>query len=401
MKITLLVTGSIAAYKSAEIVRELKKLGHSVRVGMSDGAKEFITPLTLQTLSGEKVASKLFDLEEESQIGHIDLADSADLILIAPATANFLAKAAAGIADDLPSTVILAARGRIVACPAMNVNMWHNPATQDNLAKLRLRGWDFVEPDSGELACGWIGKGRLAETNKIIARAIGKSATGELSGESVVVTAGPTREKLDPIRFISNSSTGKMGIEIARAALQRGATVQLLLGPGVQADLSDSALTVSRFDSALDLQKLLKQVLEEQALPTTLFMAAAPGDFRAEQISASKLKNPKTESISMRLVPNPDIVADIAQNRERYPRLQKIVGFAAESETGEKLIQLAEQKLKSKQVDLIVANSIEESFGLATTRLFLVGPEGLIGSSGAGVDKSAAAGWLIQAISEG
>jgi phosphopantothenoylcysteine decarboxylase/phosphopantothenate--cysteine ligase len=364
MRVTLIVTGSIAAYKSAELVRALKKQGLSVRVVMTESAKEFITPLTLQTLSGEEVASDMFSLHEESRIGHIRLADEADVILVAPATANFIAKAANGIADDLASTIYLATKARIVLAPAMNVNMWEHAATQENLAKLKARGVEVVSPGSGKLACGWEGKGRMAEVDQIIAAILPGKA---LADEVVVVTAGPTREPIDAVRYISNGSSGRMGVALAEAARRRGAKVVLLTGPGVYPyDLS--------FSSALDLREKLSAVLADYS-NVTLFMAAAPVDYRMENPSADKIKSDKTRETTLRLIPNPDIVGEIGQNREAFPGLKRIIAFCAESVDGEELIQRARIKLLSKGADFIVANSVSESMGGEFSRVYLLGRE--------------------------
>lgn len=231
IQVTLLVGGSIAAFKSAEIIRELTKRGAKVHVVMSESACKFISPLTLQTLSGNLVTTDLFDEVREAQINHIWLADQADVVLAAPATADFIAKAAAGIADDSLTTVLLATKAPIIIAPAMNVNMWNNPLTQRNVETLRAQGVKFVDPEEGELACGWTGKGRLAEIDALMYSIKETLTPKDLRGSRVLVTAGPTREPLDPIRFISNRSSGKMGYAIAQVAQLRGATVYLVSGP--------------------------------------------------------------------------------------------------------------------------------------------------------------------------
>lgn len=403
MKITLLITSSIAAYKSAEIVRELKKQGHTVRVAMSHGAREFVTPLTLQTLSGGPVATDLFDLQEESQIGHISLADDAELILVAPATANFIAKAAHGIADDLPTTILLATKAPVFIAPAMNVNMWENSVTQKNVSLLKERGFRFIEPESGDLACGWEGKGRLANPMDIV------SHVGNISGnisaaekaiekqEAIIITAGPTREMLDPIRFISNRSSGKMGIALAQRAAALGYKVRLLVGPGVEAHI-DRKVSVSQFESTLELEALLSKTLLSINLPTTLLMAAAPGDFRAAQVLESKLKGDKNRPTELTFIANPDVVSGIGENRNRYPNLKRIVAFCAESASGDELERRAREKLRSKKADFIVANDISESFATDTTRLLLLKNNELKGEITDVIPKLKAAEWLLERV---
>src|SRR5579862_2293049 len=229
--IVLGLSGGIACYKSAELVRTLVQAGAAVRVMMSTGARQFITPLTLQTLSGNPVATDTFDLTQESEIGHIRVLFRSDAVVIAPATANVIGKLAAGIGDDLITTVLLAVRAPVVLAPAMNVNMWENPIVQGNLSRLRAHGVRIVEPDAGFLACGWEGKGRLPDTQVLVAEIERALSHQDLSGEHVLVTAGPNREPIDPVRFISNRSTGKMGFAVAAAAWRRGATVTLIAGP--------------------------------------------------------------------------------------------------------------------------------------------------------------------------
>jgi phosphopantothenoylcysteine decarboxylase / phosphopantothenate---cysteine ligase len=391
MRITLIVTGSIAAYKSAEIVRALKKESHSVRVVMTDSAKQFITPLTLQTLSGEEVSSDMFSLHEENQIGHIRLADEADLLLIAPATANFIAKLAHGIADDLASTVALATRAKVVLAPAMNVNMWENRATRENLEKLELRGVKVVQPGVGELACGWEGRGRMAEIQEILSAVSPKQ---DLRGEIVVVTAGPTREIIDPVRFISNGSSGKLGVQLAIAARERGAEVVLLTGPGVLAPIQSIP-----FSSALDLRAQLRSVLlDYRNHEVTLFMAAAPGDYRVAETSAVKLKSDKDRETTLRLLPNPDIVGEIGRERSEFPGIKRIVAFCAETLHGEELVSAAREKLGSKRADLIVANHVNDSMGGDSARVYLIRQTDVKEISG---DKSVVARELINSIFDG
>ncbi|MGB2691695.1 MAG: bifunctional phosphopantothenoylcysteine decarboxylase/phosphopantothenate--cysteine ligase CoaBC, partial [Thermodesulfobacteriota bacterium] len=268
------VTGGIAAYKSCELVRGLVKKDASVQVVMTKNATEFITPLTLQTLSGNKVAINTFDLEWESEIGHITLADNADLIVVAPATASFIGKVANGIADSLLATVILATKAPIVLCPAMNVNMYENPAVQENIAKLRERGFIIMEPGEGNLACGWEGKGRLPEIDIILGEIEKTLTPDDMSKEKVLVTAGATREFIDSVRYISNPSSGKMGYALAKEAANRGAEVVLVSGksnlcpiPGVK---------IINIETS---EEMYKSVMEHLDWSTVVVKAAAVGDY--------------------------------------------------------------------------------------------------------------------------
>jgi len=341
------VTGGIAAYKSCELIRGLIKKQASVQVVMTKNATEFITPLTLQTLSGKKVAINTFDLQWESEIGHISLADSADLIVVAPATASFIGKVASGIADSLLSTVILATKAPIILCPAMNVNMYENPAVQENIEKLKERGFIIMEPGEGNLACGWEGKGRLPEIEDILAE-IEKTLTPyDMSNEKVLVTAGATREYIDSVRFISNPSSGKMGYSLAREALNRGADVVLISGrtnlspiPGVK------TITV---DSSEDMYKSVMEILDWS---TIVIKAAAVGDYTPTSTQNRKIKKDDKYKI-LKLKRTKDILHDIGKKKNG----KIVIGFAAETDN---LIKNAQDKLKRKNADLIVANDISQ-----------------------------------------
>lgn len=381
--ITLIVSGSIAAYKSAELVRELVRKGARVSAVMTDGAKEFITPMTLQTLSGNPVATAVFDLNQESEIGHIKLADSADLILVCPATANIIAKAAQGLADDIATTVLLAARCPVVIAPAMNVNMWNHPATQHNLSLLRQRGVTIIEPTEGDLACGWQGMGRLAELPDIIetlARTL--SAKGYL-GAHVIVTAGPTHEALDSVRYLTNHSSGKMGFAIAKVAKRQGASVTLISGPtqlavpqGIEYYAVTTALEMR--DAVLEVSR--KSLEEYQAISRYFFMAAAVSDHRPTEKIAGKLKLDKTKSAQLELTPNPDILQELGDKRaellSRAAGPVSIIGFAAETGEEEDLIMYARDKLERKSCDMIVGNFADEAFRKDTNRVWLLDKNG-------------------------
>ena len=352
MRITLGVTGGIAAYKSAELVRRLQDEGHTIQVVMTRAAQEFVTPLTFAALSGQRVIVDLFSTSArgennlESAIDHIAVAQSTDLLLVAPATADILAKFARGIADDFLSTLYLASTAPVVAAPAMNVNMWQHEATQENLATLRARGVRIVEPNEGYLACGMTGPGRLASQVEIL-KAVEEVLRGrqDLDGERVLVTAGPTREDIDPVRFLSNRSSGKMGYAVARAGARRGAKVVLVTGPTAL----ETPGGVERIDvrSAEDMLRAVEARFPECTLAV---FAAAVADYRAVEPSESKIKRTQ-DALTLRLEPNPDILATVA--REKGDRL--VVGFAAETDN---VAENARKKLAQKNADVMVANDV-------------------------------------------
>ena len=377
--IVLMVTGSIAAYKSAELVRELVKQDAKVNVVLSESAKEFVSPMTLQTLSENSVRSDMFDLTEESKIGHIELADNADVILVAPATADFIARAAQGRADDLPKTILLASKAPVVIAPAMNVNMWNNELTKQNVEKLKSVGMQFVAPGEGELACGWTGEGRLAELDDIVLGVKNALIEKDLDGSAVVVTAGATEEYLDPIRFISNRSTGKMGTAIAQAAMLRGADVTLISGPTSLAE--PKGLEFHRVTSAKEMHDVTLNALFSRCFPPKIkkilvFMVAAVSDHRPEVNSPTKLKHSKSDNYSINMVPNPDILKELGQSRSEIEHKTglplTLVGFAAETGNEEQLLESVNTKLKTKNADIIVGNIAKDSFGKDTTRVWIV-----------------------------
>ncbi len=341
------VTGGIAAYKACELVRGLVKKEATVQVVMTKNATEFITPLTMQTLSGKKVAINTFDLDWESEIGHIALADSADLIVVAPATASFIGKVANGIADSLLATVILATKAPIILCPAMNVNMYENPAVQDNLAKLSERGFILMEPGEGELACGWEGKGRLPDIDIILGEIEKTLTPNDMSSEKVLITAGATREFIDPVRYISNPSSGKMGYALAKEASNRGAEVVLISGktslcpiPGVR------TINVENSDD------MYKSVMEHLDWSTIVIKAAAVGDYTPEKAENGKIKKGDKDRV-LKLKRTRDILEQIGKKKNG----RIVVGFAAETDD---LINNAKDKLKRKNADMIVANNISQ-----------------------------------------
>lgn len=344
-KIVLGVTGGIAAYKSCELVRALVKEGASVEVVMTQNAMEFVTPLTLQTLSGNKVATKPFDPVWESEIGHISLADRADLVVIAPATASFVGKMATGIADSLLATLVLATLAPVIVCPAMNVNMYNNGAVQENIRKLRDRGVSIVEPSEGFLACGWEGRGRLPETEDIMSEVEYALTPKDMAREKVLVTAGATREYIDPVRFISNPSSGKMGYALAGEARMRGAEVVLISGKSTLAP--PRGVTFVSVESADDMHAA---VMERLDWSTLVIKAAAVGDYAPESKTGGKIKKTGGE-LNLKLRRTRDILKEIGERKKQ----QILVGFAAETED---LMANASVKLREKNADLIVANNV-------------------------------------------
>jgi phosphopantothenoylcysteine decarboxylase/phosphopantothenate--cysteine ligase len=351
MRITLGVTGGVAAYKAAELVRRLQQDGFSVQVVMTRSAREFITPLTFAALTGQKVITDLFaesggEANLESAIEHIAVAQRTDLLLVAPATADILAKFARGIADDFLTTLYLASTAPVVVAPAMNVNMWNHAATQENVEMLRARGVKIVDPDEGYLACGMIGAGRLAGQEAIVA-AVHEAlhAVRDLAGETVLVTAGPTRENVDPVRYLTNRSSGKMGYAVAEAAARRGAHVILVSGP----TSLEAPAGVERIDVE-SAEEMHRAVLEKVAGCSIAIFAAAVADYRPAEPSVQKIKR-NNESTTIALEPTPDILASVARNKgTRF-----IVGFAAETD---RVAENTRKKLAAKNADLMVANDV-------------------------------------------
>ncbi len=345
--VVLGVSGGIAAYKSAELVRQLQDRGATVRVVMTRGALEFITPLTLQALSGNPVHTDLLDAEAEQGMGHIELARWADLLLVAPATADLIARLAAGRADDLLTTVALATPAPLMLAPAMNQQMWRDTATAENIDTLARRGVHLVGPAEGEQACGDVGPGRMEEPPQIAAAAAALFETGLLAGRRVVITAGPTREALDPVRYISNHSSGKMGYALASAAADAGARVTLVSGP-VSRDVPEHVECVG-VDSA---QEMLDACLARLPDCDIFIACAAVADYRPAEVSDRKIKK-STDAMSLDLVRNPDIVTAVAASEFR----PFTVGFAAETDN---VVDYARDKLERKGLDMIVANDVSD-----------------------------------------
>ncbi len=362
MKIALGVTGGIAAYKAAEVVRALQDRGIRVQVVMTRAAQEFVRPLTFAALSGEKVITSMFSPSEEhapnidSAIEHIAVAQSIDALVVVPATADVLAHFAQGIAGDFLTTLYLATTAPVVVAPAMNVNMWNHPATQSNLQVLRQRGVKIVEPGAGYLACGMTGPGRLAETEAIVAAVLeALGASQDLTGETVLITAGPTREKIDPVRYLTNRSSGRMGYALAEAALRRSARVLLVSGP--TSLTPPGAAEVTPVESAEEMRDAVLKLLPQASI---VIKTAAVSDYRPKAAAAQKIKRKGPMSLELEATP------DILQELSRRKTSQTIVGFAAETEN---VLENARQKLLAKHLDAIVVNDVSrEGVGFDSDR---------------------------------
>jgi len=367
-RIVLGVSGGIAAYKAPELVRRLRDRGAEVRVVMTAAAKAFITPLSLQAVSGHPVSDDLLDPAAEAAMGHIELGKWADLVILAPATSDLIARVAAGMANDLVTTICLATAAPVAVVPAMNQQMYRAAATQHNLQVLRARGLMIWGPDSGSQACGDIGPGRMLDPMAIVAEAVGWAAPQhDLTHLNIMVTAGPTRESLDPVRFITNHSSGKMGFAVAAAAAKRGASVTLVAGPVALA----TPPGVKRIDvvSALEMEKAVMTNAAEQQI---FIAAAAVGDYRAAEFSSDKIKK-QGEEILLKMIRNPDIVAGVAAMQQNRPY---VVGFAAETRNVE---EYARQKRIRKNLDLICANDVSKAgqgFNSDTNALHLFWQDG-------------------------
>jgi phosphopantothenoylcysteine decarboxylase / phosphopantothenate---cysteine ligase len=369
-KIILGVCGGIAAYKAIELLRLLTKAGADVHVIMTRAAQEFVAPLTFQTLSANPVHTELFNLIAEQEIGHISLADRADLFIIAPATANVIGKIAAGIADDMLTTTVMATKAPVLLAPAMNVNMLTNPIYKENEEKLRRFGYLFESPVSGSLACGWEGEGKLASPEAIFEGAVAALTEKDLSGRTILITAGPTREEIDPVRYISNHSSGKMGYALARAARRRGAQVLLVSGP-TALEKPDGVLVVN-VTSAVEMQS---EVMAHAAECDVVVKAAAVADYRPLVRSGTKIKK-TDDSATIELVKNPDILAGLGGMGGGVKPRPFLVGFAAETDA---LAENASKKLREKNLDMIVANDVSQSdagFNVDTNRALLFFKDG-------------------------
>jgi len=346
--ILLCVTGGIAAYKSAEIIRLFKKNGADVRVVMTESAKEFITPLTLQAVSGNEIHDSLLDVKAESAMGHIELAKWADIILIAPCTAETIAKITHGRADDLMGAIILASKASVFIAPAMNMNMWLDQSTQENCKKLSSRSISIIGPADGEQACGDIGPGRMVEPENIIELISSSIKIGPLAGKVITITAGPTREQIDPVRFISNNSSGKMGYALAEAAIEAGALVNLISGP-VSIDANKSA-SLYKINSA---SEMLEKV--DELMPNTdIFIGcAAVSDFKPSHYNENKIKKDDLNVIDLELKKNKDILSHVA----KVYKSSYVVGFAAETQN---IKENARKKLLNKKLNMIISNDVSD-----------------------------------------
>ena len=366
-QILLGITGGIAAYKAAELLRRLQNCGADVRVVMTPAATEFITPLTLQALSGHPVHTALLDPEAESGMGHIELARWADLVVVAPASADFMARLVQGLGNDLLSAVCLATSARICLAPAMNQAMWSNPATRTNAEILQQRGITLWGPADGLQACGDIGPGRMLEVDDLVAEIAGQFDTGLLAGKRVLITAGPTREAIDPVRYISNHSSGKMGFALARACADAGAITTLIAGPVAL----PSPPRVKRID-VVSAQDMFDEVMARVNAVDIVIAAAAVADYRAEQVAPGKIKKTGADTMNLALVKTPDIIASIA-SIEAGPFT---VGFAAETESVE---QFARDKILRKKLDMIIANDVSRTdigFGSEDNAVMVFWPAG-------------------------
>jgi phosphopantothenoylcysteine decarboxylase/phosphopantothenate--cysteine ligase len=361
MKVALGVSGGIAAYKAAEVLRLLQERDVRVQVIMTQAAQEFVRPLTFAALSGEKVITGMFDTGDaepniDSAVEHIAVAQAIDALVVVPATADVLAKFAQGIANDFLSTLYLATTAPVVVAPAMNVNMWNHPATQANLEILRKRGVKIIEPDSGYLACGMIGAGRLAANEAIVAAVLETlGASQDLAGETVLLTAGPTREKIDPVRYITNRSSGRMGYALAEAAIRRGAHVLLVSGPTTVRP--PDAVEVTRVETTAEMREAVLKLLPQA---TIVIKTAAVSDYRPKAAAGQKLK--RTGPMSLELEPTEDILAELAGKKSN----QLVIGFAAETEN---VLENARKKLAKKSLDAIVVNDVSrEGVGFDSDR---------------------------------
>jgi len=363
--IVLGITGGIAAYKAADLASKLTQAGARVEVVMTDAATKFITPLTLRNITRRPVVTDMFELASEYNVEHVALAEAADVVVIAPATANTIARLAAGIADNILGTIVLATEAPVILAPAMNDVMYRNSVTQKNVAKLKARGFTFIEPEYGRLASGKIGKGRLPETSKIIEtieKVLGQKK--DLEGKRIVVTAGGTQEPIDPVRHIGNRSSGKMGYALAEAARDRGAKV-ILVSANVSLD-EPASMEIIKVKTTSEMKEAVTGAVKKA---DALLMAAAVADYQPEIIARSKIKKEAAQNLTLKLVKTPDILSELKGNFIK-------VGFAAESEN---LVENAKKKLASKKLDLIVANDItraDSGFDVDTNRVVIIDKSG-------------------------
>jgi phosphopantothenoylcysteine decarboxylase/phosphopantothenate--cysteine ligase len=365
--VALGVCGGIAAYKAVEVLRGLQRAGCTVRVAMTKRACEFVTPLTFRALSGSHVIVDDYAPDNPDPIAHITFSQTVDLLIVAPATANIIAKFANGVADDFLSSTYLACTAPVLIAPAMNTSMWEHPATQRNLKQLRADGVHFVEPDAGEMACGTIGPGRLSEPERIVRAALeilaASQGVNDLAGERFLITVGATREEIDPVRFISNRSSGKMGFALAEAAMRRGAAVTVVSGV-TTVDPPAGARVVK----ALSAEEMLKAVASEAGKASVFIGAAAIADYRPAQRAEQKIKK-SDDSVTLTLERTPDVLSQVAASRANG---MLVVGFAAETEN---VVENAKEKLRSKKLDAIVANDVsraDSGFDTATNAITII-----------------------------
>jgi phosphopantothenoylcysteine decarboxylase/phosphopantothenate--cysteine ligase len=369
-EIILGVSGGIAAYKSVELLREMTKRGANVHVVMTQNAQQFVTPLTFQTLSGHPVLHEMFRLLEDSKIGHVTLADIADLMVIAPATANILGKIANGIADDFLTTMVMATKVPVLFAPSMNVNMWQSNFVQNNVERLKAHGYQFVDPVEGDLACRTVGKGKLADVEEIIEKIEDIFTKKDLSGQHIMVTAGPTLEPIDPVRYITNRSTGRMGFALAKMARRRGAEVTVITGPHYLS-LPRRDIPQIVVNSAREMHEAVNHYFENCQI---VIMAAAVADFRPKDFLAEKITKRKNGSYLLEMEKNPDILRELGEKRRNHI----LVGFAAETS---ELMENAEVKLREKNLDLIVANDVTQpgaGFGVDTNIVKILDAHGKV-----------------------
>lgn len=386
-RLLLCVGGGIAAYKTCEVIRQLTAAGAEVQVAMTRGASAFITPLTLQTLSGKPVATDLLSASEDASIGHIRLASNADAVLVAPATANLIARMAAGMADDIVTATVLATAAPVTVAPAMNTTMLEHPAVRANISTLESYGYRIVEPDHGELACGVEGRGRLPDAGDLISELTAALSPQDLAGWQILISAGPTREPIDPVRHLSNRSSGKMGYAVAAAARRRGATVTLVSGPTALAPPRDCE--VVHIDTAVEMAEAMRSRV---ASADAVVMVAAVADYRPARPLATKLKKGDAR-MNLDLEQTEDILAGLAADRGR----RVMVGFAAETDD---VVENARRKLAAKGLDLIVANDVGakgSGFDVDTNAALFIEDDGSCHASGL-VSKDSLADMLLDRV---
>lgn len=372
-RIVLGVTGSIACYKSIELARFFMKRGSDVRVVMTESATKFVAPLTFESLTHNPVAVSFWNETQPGQIGHIQLADWADVIVIAPATADCIAKMAVGMGESSLLAVVLATKAPVVVAPAMNVHMFEHPQTQENIQNLQGRGVIVVEPEAGHLACGWKGKGRLAPLREIYLQAMRAIGPQDLIGKRVLISAGPTREAIDPVRYISNRSSGKMGLALANEAFRRGASVTLVHGPlNIPLAVSNQVETVAVTSAEQMSHEIQSRAFNavEYARPDIIIMAAAVADYRPSEVAPEKMKK-STSGAGISLVCNEDILLSLGSRRGASPR-PFLVGFAVETGTPEQVIAEAQRKRERKSADIIVGNRAHDAFDRDTNQVWIV-----------------------------